>query len=96
MWTCAPRACCASQKYMMEGKFMSLYTTLLRRPEKSKQLATTAWQLVTLGWTLTDPAGAFMMTPMASPTSRDISHHFSSHARTPRVAQVSQYDCTDS
>ena len=37
----------ACQKYMTEGKFMSVYTTLLRLPEKSKQEATTAWQVVT-------------------------------------------------
>ena len=45
--TRAPYACCASQKYITEGKFKSLYTTLLRLPEKSKHEATTAWQVVT-------------------------------------------------
>src|SRR5215471_16639280 len=96
MCTRAPRERCASQKYMTEGKFMSLYTTLLRRPLKSKQLATTAWQRVTFWWTLTEPDGAFMRAPMASPTSRDIIHQVSSQARTPRVAQVSQYACNES
>src|SRR6266567_7619111 len=96
MCTRAPRERWASQKYMMEGKFMSLYTTLLRRPLKSKQLATTAWQVVTFWCTLTEPEGEFMIAPISSPTSRDIIHHFSSQARTPLVAQVSQYEYTES
>src|SRR5260370_262173 len=33
--TRAPRSRCASQKYMTDGKFMSLYTTLFRRLRKS-------------------------------------------------------------
>ena len=89
MWTRAPCARCASQKYITEGKFMSVYTTLLRLPEKSKHEATTAWHWVTFWCTDTLPAGAFMSTPISSPTSRESIHHFSSQARTPRVAQMS-------
>src|ERR1700743_714605 len=96
MCTRAPRERWPSQKYITEGKFMSLYTTLLRLPLKSKQLAITAWQLVTFRCVLTVPGAAFISTPMASPTSTAIIHHFSSHARTPRPAQSSQYKCTES
>ena len=68
---------------------MSLYTTLLRLPEKSKQEATTAWQVVTFWWVETEPAGAFISAPISSPTCAASIHHRSSQARTPRVAQMS-------
>src|SRR5262245_45255794 len=96
MCTLAPRDRWASQKYITEGKFMSLYTTLLRRPLKSKQLATTAWHRVTFWCTLPEPEGAFISAPIPSPTSRVMPHHFSSQARTPRVAQMSQYESNES
>src|SRR5450432_3794862 len=89
MWTRAPYACCASQKYITDGKFRSLYTTLFRRPEKSKHEATTAWQVVTFWWVETEPLAAFINAPISSPTSEASIHHRSSHARTPRVAQIS-------
>ena len=52
--------------------------------------------VVTFSCMLTDPAGAPMMPPMRSPTSRAISHQRSSHARTPRVAQVFAYSASES
>jgi len=44
---------------------------------------------------LTEPAGAPMIASMRAPSSPAISHQRSSHARTPRVAQVSAYSASD-
>ena len=52
--------------------------------------------LVTFSCMLTDRGGAPMMPAMRSPTSSAISHHRSSHARTPRVAQVVAYSASES
>ena len=50
---------------------------------------------VTFSHMLMLPAGAPMSGAIASPTSRDIVHHRSAHARTPRVAHVAAYSRSD-
>ncbi len=56
---------------------------------------TDMWAAVTFSHMLTLPAGAPMSGATASPTSRDIVHHRSAHARTPRVAHVAAYSRSD-
>ena len=50
---------------------------------------------VTFSHMLTLLAGAPMIGATASPTSLAIVHHRSAQARTPRVAQVVAYSCSD-
>src|SRR5438093_9569364 len=71
-------------------------TTRLRGGLYSNDESTTASAVVTFGSMTTDPRGAPISGAMMSPTSIDISHHLSPHARTPRVAQRSAYSSSAS
>ncbi len=64
-------------------------TSLLRRPDQSKQEVTIDWQIETFCCITTSPSPAPMMEPTRLPTVTGISHQPSSQARIPRVAQVS-------
>ena len=68
-------------------------TSLLRRPDQSKQDVTIDWQMETFCCMATSPSPAPMIAPTRLPTVTGISHQPSSHARMPRVAQVSANSC---
>src|SRR3954447_17561740 len=71
-------------------------TTRLRGVSYSYDDNTTASAVVTFGSITTEPGGAPINGAMMSPTSIDIIHHRSPHARTPREAQRSAYSTSAS
>src|SRR5258706_14899237 len=81
---------------MMEGKSDSRQTIRFRLGVGCRQSSATAVAVVTFACMLTEPAGAPMIAAILSPISRLISHQRSSHARTPRVAQVRAYSASES
>src|SRR5438270_10438904 len=60
----------------------------------SKDESTTASAVVTFGSMTTEPGGAPISGAMMSPTSIDIIHQRSPHARTPRDAHNSAYSAS--
>ena len=74
---------------MFVGKFWSVYTTLLRGPEKSSALATMPSISETLVCIATESGSALRMRPSVLPTLTGASHQPSPHERTPRVAHCS-------
>src|SRR5438067_13146420 len=71
-------------------------TTRLRGAVYSNDESTTASAVVTFGSMTTDPGGAPISGAMMSPTSIDIIHQRSPHARTPRDAHKSAYSTSAS
>src|SRR5258708_3071555 len=71
-------------------------TTRFRGAVYSYDDNTTASAVVTFGSMTTEPGGAPISGAMMSPTSIDIIHHLSPHARTPREAQRSAYSTSAS
>ena len=80
---------CRVKKYWTDGKFSSSNTIFVRRPRGAKHESTVASPRVTLGSIVTEPGGAPISPATWSPTRPGSSHHSSSQARTPRLAQRS-------
>ena len=79
---------------MSEGKSISGQTILRRFPSGSRQESAIADAVVTFSCRLTVPDGAPMIPATLSPTRPGSSHHVSSQARIPRVAQISAYSAS--
>src|SRR3954468_14871213 len=80
---------------MVDGKSPAEHTRRRRVRGRGRHDSAIACAVVTFSCMLTDPAGAPMMGPTASPTSVPIVHQCSAHARTPRVAHVSAYSARE-
>ncbi len=74
---------------------MAVQTIFRRTPAGLMHDNATADAIVTFSCMLTVPAGAPITPATRFPTSVASSHHRSSHARTPRIAQVCAYSASD-